>query len=97
MSDTPETLASWIWSNYVGVPSGGPGDPYDDEYMLLLDRIKTLHRESFVEGLHEGLRQAKTISRSTDALAEDCDGPTLVEKTPLFCQKPSSTKEDHGS
>lgn len=58
--DTPETLTKWIWFHYVGIPLT---EPYDKEYTRLFDRIFSLDRSAFVKGLHEGVRQAKTIPR----------------------------------
>jgi len=55
--DTPEYLTHWIWQHYVGIP-GADLPPYDAEFTRMEDRIKRLHRESFVKGLHEGKDQS---------------------------------------
>jgi hypothetical protein len=52
--DTPESMAQWIWHNYVGIPLT---EPYDAEYTRLLERVRRLHRQSFVAGLNECARQ----------------------------------------
>ena len=49
-----ETVARWIWVNFVGIPIT---EPYDKEYVQLFERIEKLQREWFVKGLTEARKQ----------------------------------------
>ncbi len=63
--DTPETLARWVWCNFVGIT-----EPYDKEYVRLFDRIEALNRQAFTAGLREAMRQFKEDRRR---LVEELD------------------------
>lgn len=70
--DTPEYLTRWIWQHYVGIP-GADQEPYDKEFLRLEERIKRLHRESFVKGLHEGKDQMAALKSIPDC--DQCQAP----------------------
>lgn len=65
--DTPESLALWVWDKFVGCPIT---EPYDAMYLLLLERLKFIHRATFTAGLHECLRQVKESEEGRKRVAE---------------------------